>query len=146
MLISLGDRQMEYRIKNNLAEIPLLAEAVEAFGEELGLLPKTIFQVNLALEELLTNTINYGYSQGSEHELTVTLEINQTDVLNVEIRDDACPFNPLEVETPDIHQEVEDRPIGGLGIHLVRQMMDEIEYRREDDHNVLLMRKQIRLV
>jgi serine/threonine-protein kinase RsbW len=136
---------MEFRLNNDLAEIQWLAEAVEVFGEENGLPPKVVFQVNLALEELLTNTINYGYPQGSENELTIKLELKNSHDLIVEIRDDAFPFNPLEIEQPDIGQDIEARSIGGLGIHLVRQMMDEIEYCWENDHNVLVMRKHIKL-
>ena len=136
---------MEFRLKNDLAEIQLLAEAVEFFWEEQGLPQKALFQVNLALDELLTNTISYGYPEGGEYELLVRLTLEEEKDLIIEIRDDGFPFNPLERDEPDISQDIEERPIGGLGIHLVRKMMDEIEYRWEDDHNVLVMRKHIKL-
>lgn len=136
---------MEFSLKNDLAEIQLLAEAVELFGEEKGLSPKVLFQVNLALDELLTNTISYGYPEGGEHALLVRFTLEEEKDLLIEIRDNGFPFNPLEREEPDINQDIDERPIGGLGIHLVRQMMDEIEYRWEDDHNVLVMRKHIKL-
>ena len=136
---------MEFRLKNDLAEIQLLAEAVEFFWEEQGLPQKALFQVNLALDELLTNTISYGYPEGGQYELLVRLTLEEEKDLIIEIRDDGFPFNPLERDEPDISQDIEERPIGGLGIHLVRKMMDEIEYRWEDDHNVLVMRKHIKL-
>ncbi|MFA7077402.1 MAG: ATP-binding protein [Syntrophomonas sp.] len=136
---------MEFRLKNDLAEIQLLAEAVETFGEENDLPVKAIFQVNLALDELLTNTISYGYPEGGQHEILVRVILQQEDMLLIEIRDDGFAFNPLENEEPDITKDIDEWPIGGLGIHLVRQMLDELEYTREHDQNILVMRKCINL-
>mgnify|MGYP000888049952 FL=1 len=133
---------MEFRLKNELEEIRLLAEAIELWGEENGIPGKSLFQLNLALDELLTNTIIYGYPEGGEHEIRLRLVPEGEKELLIEIRDDGLAFNPLEVKAPDLKQDIEERPIGGLGIHLVRQMLDEIEYRRENGHNVLLMKKK----
>lgn len=135
---------MEFRLKNDLAGIQLLAEAVELFGEENGLSEKVLFQVNLALDELLTNTISYGFPDGGEHEILLRITIEGEKVLRIEIRDDGFAFNPLESEEPDVNQDIEDRPIGGLGIHLVRKMIEEIEYRWEDEQNILVLRKQLK--
>lgn len=132
---------MEFRLKNELEEIQLLAEAIELFGEENGIPAKALFQVNLALDELLTNTISYGYPEGGEHEILVSLILEGERKLRIEIHDDGEAFNPLETEEPDTSQDIDERPIGGLGIHLVRQMMDEIEYIRKDEQNILLIRK-----
>lgn len=136
---------MEFRLKNDLAEIQLLAEEVELFGEENELPEKVLFQVNLALDELLTNTISYGYPEGGEKEVLVRLTLEGEKDLIIEIRDGGFAFNPLKREEPDIKQDIDDRPIGGLGIHLVRKMMDEIEYRWEDEQNILVMRKHIKM-
>ncbi|HBK54643.1 ATP-binding protein [Syntrophomonas wolfei] len=133
---------MEFRLKNELEEIRLLAEAIELWGEENGIPGKTLFQLNLALDELLTNTITYGYPEGGEHEIMLRLIPEGEKELLIEIRDDGLAFNPLEVKAPDLKQDIEERPIGGLGIHLVRQMLDELEYRRENGQNILLMRKK----
>lgn len=132
---------MEFRLKNELEEIQSLAEAIELFGEENGIPAKTLFQINLALDELLTNTISYGYPEGGEHEILVSILPTGERELRLEIRDDGKAFNPLDTEEPDISQDIDERPIGGLGIHLVRQMMDEIEYIRKDEQNILVMRK-----
>ncbi len=134
---------MEFRLKNNLGEIQLLAEAIEVFGEDNGISVKALFKVNLALDELLTNTISYGYPEGGEHEILISIMLEGESQLLIEIRDDGLAFNPLESAPPDLSLKIEDRPIGGLGIHLVRQMIDEIDYRREDEQNILLMRKFI---
>lgn len=136
---------MDYRLKNDLTEIRLLAEAVGCFGLEKGLPPKLIFQVNLALDEILTNTISYGYPEGGEREIQVRLIMEETKDLIIEVRDDGLPFNPLEADEPDINQDINERPIGGLGIHLVRQITDEIEYQWKEGCNVLVMRKHIQL-
>lgn len=136
---------MEFRLKNDLAEIQLLAEAVETFGKEFDLPVKAIFHVNLALDELLTNTISYGYPEGGQHEILVRITLQQKDILLIEIRDDGFAFNPLESAQPDIPKDIDEWPLGGLGIHLVRKMLDELEYTREDDQNILLMRKRINL-
>ncbi|MEN6461574.1 MAG: SpoIIE family protein phosphatase, partial [Syntrophomonas sp.] len=137
-----GQTQMEYRLKNRLEEISVLAEAIEDFGAVNNLPKEAIFQVNLSLDELLTNTISYGFSAGGEHEIIIELALRDK-TLTIEIRDDGLPFNPLQHSEPDISQDIEERPIGGLGIHLVRKMMDDIEYRREADCNVLIMKKHL---
>lgn len=136
-----GQKQMQCRLKNRLQEIPALAKAVEHFAAVNDLPEQAVFQVNLALDELLTNTISYGYPEGEEHEIIVGFVLKD-ERLVIEIRDDGRPFDPLQQSEPDINQDIEERPIGGLGIHLVRSMMDEMEYRREADHNVLIMNKK----
>lgn len=130
-------------MKNNPEEIPALAEAIELFAETQKIPDRAVFQVNLSLDELLTNTISYGFPEGGEHEIVIRLTI-QGGMLVIEVHDDGIAFNPLEESEVDISQGLEDRPIGGLGIHLARKMMDEIEYSREEERNVLVMRKQIK--
>lgn len=135
-------RRIEYRLKNELEEIQNLAQAIENFGAANNVPEQVIFQVNLSLDELLTNTISYGFKEGEEHEIIVGLYLNNKTLV-IEIRDDGMPFNPLQHEEPDISQDIEERPIGGLGIHLVRNMMDHLEYKREANFNVLIMKKNI---
>lgn len=133
---------MEFRLKNRLDEIQSLAEAIELWGEENGIPAKTLFQVNLALDELLTNTISYGYPEGGEHEIVVQLAREREGELLIGVHDDGLAFNPLEAKEPDINQDIEERPIGGLGIYLVRQMIDEIDYSWKDQRNILVMKKR----
>lgn len=130
-------------LKNKLEEIPTLAQTIEDFAAANNLPDQPIFQVNLCLDELLTNTISYGFPEGGEHEITVEIDL-QGKTLVIATRDDGLAFNPLEQSEPDTGQSLEERPIGGLGIHLVRTMMDEIEYRYESGQNVLVMKKQIK--
>ena len=98
-----------------------------------------IFKVNLVLDELSVNIVNYG---GEASEIEVSLAAD-ADEVRVEIADDGRPFDPLnDAMEPDLDAPLEDRAIGGLGIHLVREMMDELHYSREDGKNRLAMVKR----
>lgn len=139
----INQKQLQYRLKNKIEEISTLAENIEKFAADNNLPGEMAFQVNLSLDELLTNTISYGFPAGGEHEITVEIVL-AGDMLVITTQDDGLAFNPLEQSEPDLSQDIEERPIGGLGIHLVRNMMDNIEYRREANKNILIMKKQIK--
>jgi len=100
------------------------------------------YLANLVIEELVTNCIKYGYEDTGEHVVEVRLKLS-ADELAVTVTDDGQPFNPLELPTPELQAPVENRPIGGLGIHLVRQMSDRMEYVRADGKNRVTVRKSI---
>jgi anti-sigma regulatory factor (Ser/Thr protein kinase) len=131
---------MELVIKNSLHQLERLAGFVESFAEEHRLPSKLSFQINLALEELVTNIISYGYRDTGPHEIRITLTI-QNDKLRAEVEDDARPFNPAEAKPPDLDLPLEERPIGGLGIHLAKSMFDTMEYRRDKGKNCLILTK-----
>ena len=101
----------------------------------------TELEVNLALDEIVSNVICHGWKDDGEHQLHVRIS-RVEDELRVEVEDDAAPFNPLEVPAPDLDQPLEQRPVGGLGIFLVQQIMDGLEYRRLDGRNLLIMKKK----
>ena len=128
---------------NQLSEVARLSRLVEAFGEAEGLGPEAVFSLNLALDEVVTNIIRYAHDDdGRQHPIVVRLALEQ-DVLTAQVEDDGRAFNPLEVPAPDIGASIDERPIGGLGIHLVRSVMNSVEYRREDGRNVLTMKKKL---
>jgi serine/threonine-protein kinase RsbW/sigma-B regulation protein RsbU (phosphoserine phosphatase) len=129
-------------LKNDLSELARLAEALQAFSSSNGLSDGTLFAVNLALEELVTNTISYGFSDEQPHVIDITLHLDGPD-LHVRVEDDAAAFNPLERASPDLDAPIEDRAIGGLGVHLVRTLMDDVRYAREGTRNVVSMRKRV---
>ncbi len=134
--------QAEFRIKNKRDEIAVLTEKAKRFFASCKIPEQAAFQIDLSLDELLTNTIGYGYQDTEEHEILVKFVLlNET--LTVEILDDGIPFNPLERPEPDLTRGVEERPIGGLGIHLVRKTMDAVDYRREGNYNILTIKKNI---
>ena len=130
------------RIANRLLELDRVADAVEAFGEAHGLIAKLRYQLRLVLDELLTNTISYGYPEDGDHTITVSMSQDGSR-LRFLLVDDALPFDPLTAKAPDLEAEADARPIGGLGIHLVRAIMDRVAYERVGGTNRLLLEKDI---
>jgi anti-sigma regulatory factor (Ser/Thr protein kinase) len=99
-----------------------------------------ILCVNLALDEIVTNVISYAYGDARQHEILVHLALERGE-LAVCVVDDGRPFNPVDAPPVDLDADMKDRPIGGLGIQIVRSVMDALDYRREDGRNILTMRK-----
>ena len=130
------------RLKNRLLELDRLADSVEAFGEAHGLPAKLRFQIRLVLDELLTNIISYGYADEAEHDIDLGMG-QQGRRLRFVIEDDARPFDPLTARAPDLDAEPVERRIGGLGIHLVRTIMDRVAYERVGDTNRLILEKDV---
>jgi anti-sigma regulatory factor (Ser/Thr protein kinase) len=135
-------KKYAFKLKSNLSELDKLCQQLETFGRSLGLSKKCIFEINLALDELFTNIISYGFSDDDEHVIKVTVT-PQNETLCLCIEDDGVPFNPVEAQEPDLECSVEDCKIGGLGIHLIRNLMDEICYERCGEKNVLTLKKNI---
>ena len=125
-------------IETRLEELTRLTEAVENLGELENWSLALVGKVNLVLEELAINTINHGHDEGL-HEITVTF--NSTDeALTIDVVDDGKPFDPLtDAPVPDVNLPLHQRPIGGLGVYLVRKLMDELTYRREEGRNHLTL-------
>lgn len=117
-----------------------LEETAEAFGLDSSLL----MSLNLVMEEAVSNIIFYAYKKEETDKsigISVTLE---DDLLTVVLTDTGRPFDPTAREDPDVSLSAEDRPIGGLGIFLIKKMMDRVVYRREADKNVFIMSKKIK--
>lgn len=129
-------------LDNRLSELDKLADAVERFGEANGFSPRTIYQIRLVLDELLTNVISYGYRDQRKHEIGVAMRLAD-GLLTIRLEDDATAFNPVEAGKPDLECPVEERRIGGLGIHLVKKIMDQVEYERKEGKNLLMLVKTI---
>jgi len=98
--------------------------------------------LNIALDELLANELSHGMRGGDAGPVTVEVELDQ-ERLTATITDDGPPFDPFRQAAPDTTLSVDERPIGGLGIHLVRELMDEVSYERRDGHNVVVLVKQL---
>ncbi|MGH8469481.1 MAG: ATP-binding SpoIIE family protein phosphatase [Gammaproteobacteria bacterium] len=135
-------RELEIKITNELPELERLHQILTEFGQRQGLAPRIVHDLNLALEEILTNIISYGYTDSGEHEIKVRLSA-QAKELRAEVEDDGQPFNPLAAPKPDTEAPVEHRAVGGLGIHLVRKLMDGVEYQRQEENNLLRMKKTL---
>lgn len=129
---------------NRPSEIARLQDQLESLAREHDLPPKVLHEIQLAVEEHLTNILRYAYRDEREHEIWIQLRLGETEFC-IEVKDDGRAFNPLEFPTMDLSLPLEQRPIGGLGIHMIRKSMDRIEYRRADGKNILAMMKQIKV-
>lgn len=129
-------------IANDLAEIARLGGFVDDFCARNGIDEASAHAFNLALDELLANIISYGYDDAGPHAIEVGL-VADGDRMTAVIRDDARPFDPTAAGEPDIDADLDDRPVGGLGIHIVRTMMDAIVYERIGGHNQLTLTRRV---
>ena len=127
-------------LKNDRIEIPRLAQIVMDFCKRNGLDSAIEADLNLALEEIVINVIKHGYADREEHEITVTFQL-EPDALTVRVEDDGVPFNPLDAPPANVSSPLERRRAGGLGVYLVRNLMDEFEYQRTGTKNVFVMKK-----
>lgn len=125
-------------LTNNISEIAKLSEWAETIAEEVGLSSDKIFQMNLALEEVVVNVMSYAYPDQENAEFSVKAETGDNQIRFV-IDDTGIPFDPTEVEEPDTSLPIEERPVGGLGIMLVKQFMKDVTYERKGNHNLLYL-------
>ncbi|MCI0443347.1 ATP-binding protein [bacterium] len=130
----------DFETKNNLAELETLTEEIFNYYLQNGISEGASYEIRLALEEAISNTIKYGYEDQQVHTIYVRAGFEDNRIL-LEIEDDANAFNPLEAATPDLSLPLEKRPIGRLGIYLMRTVMDEIDYKRVGTKNILRMTK-----
>jgi sigma-B regulation protein RsbU (phosphoserine phosphatase) len=136
------DESRKIVLHNDIQEIPLLAAFVDAVAEEKQLPADLAMNLNLALEEAVANVMLYAYPEGTVG--TVEIAASTKDkMLIFTVTDSGKPFDPTAA--PDINPDagLEERGIGGLGIHLVRSIMDSVTYRRDGDHNILTMTKTL---
>lgn len=130
----------DFEIKNDLTEIESLTEAIVSYYRDLSIAEAVCYDVRLALEEAISNTIKYGYEDQQAHTIHVRAGF-ENHKLFLEIEDDGKEFNPLKAPPPDFSLPVKKKPIGRLGIHLLRSVMDQVEYKRTGAKNILYMTK-----
>jgi serine/threonine-protein kinase RsbW len=130
----------DFAIKNDLAEIEALTEAIVSYCRDNGIAEAVCYDIRLALEEAVSNTIKYGYEDRQVHTIHVRAGFENSKLF-LEIEDDAKAFNPLEAPAPNLLLPVEKKPIGQLGIYLMRAVMDQIDYKRTGAKNILRMTK-----
>ena len=129
-------------LTNDISEISKLNEFVEAIGNEFSLSPEVIFNVNLVLEEAVVNVINYAYPK-EEHERIFLSAKLQNDSIVLMLTDTGKEFDPTLAPEADVTLSAEDRQIGGLGIFLIRQIMNEVKYERLEGKNILTLEKKL---
>lgn len=129
-------------ITNQVAQLDVVAAELEALASAWSLPADEIMKCNLVLEEIITNIIFYGYDDLLEHTITIRLDYGDGRLM-MQIEDDAKEFNPLLASAPDLATPAEDRPVGGLGIHFIRQLMDEAAYERRAGKNLFRVIRKI---
>ena len=129
-------------LRNSLSELDALGQSLQQFGEGLGLSNKALFQICLAMEEIVSNIITYGYTDDSVHWIKIAISYER-GIFVIRLEDGGIPFNPLWAEEPDCKCPVEERKVGKLGIHLCKKVMDEMIYQRRGNKNFLTLKKDI---
>jgi len=121
-------------VRNTHDAIAPATEEAERWLEAHEVSPKAMYLALVAIEELVTNCIHYGYDDTAEHTIRIDFTV-EDGVLTMEVTDDGHEFNPVNAPEPDFSLELEDRPVGGLGIHMLRKLADEVTYERVDGKN-----------
>ena len=129
-------------LANDIAEISKLAIFIDEIGEEFSLAPDVVFNLNLVLEEAVVNVINYAYPKEEHQSIYLSATLHEGSIVFV-LTDTGKEFDPTQAPEVDITLSAEERPIGGLGIFLIRQIMNEVRYQRIDGKNLLTLEKKL---
>lgn len=135
-------KQIDIRLANQLSEMEALVAVLDFFAEHAEVPPRAAFNMNLAVDEFVSNCIKYGYRDGRAGEIEVRLR-RENDELELVVSDDGDVFDPFTAPPPDLESPVEERSIGGLGIHLVRRFADGVSYERAGERNVVTIRLKL---
>ena len=129
-------------IKNKTSELSVINNLLMSLAEEWHFSNELLFDLNVVLEEVLSNIILYAYDDKQEHEIEI--ELKRGKELSIKIEDDGREFNPMKVPPPEnLNQSIKERKEGGLGIHFVKTLMDKVEYERKNNRNILMLKKKL---
>jgi len=131
-----------FRTRNRSHDVPRLLNGVEAFCRAQRLATETVLDVRLVVEEVLTNIVRHAHAGSEETVVELRLSASAASV-RMEFRDEGTAFNPLDAPPPDLERRPEARGIGGLGVHLVKSLVDDARYSREGSINVLVLIKHV---
>ncbi|HUN50786.1 MAG TPA: ATP-binding protein [Candidatus Sulfotelmatobacter sp.] len=135
--------QAQITLQNRLSETGRLVHFVENFAAAHGIAADEVARLQVILEELLTNVVKYGYAEpAGQGSISVALALERGR-LSIEFDDDGVAFDPLTHQPPDLERAVEERPVGGLGLHILRALADEAHYRRQGGRNHLSLVRRI---
>lgn len=132
----------EMRIGNKLGELESVREWVEGFGAAHDLPPAVLTSLLVSFDEVLNNLISYGYADQGDHDIFLRLALAGRAVL-AEVEDDGVPYDPLKVPPPELSGGIAERRVGGLGIHFLRTLNDEVTYHRHENKNRLSFKKRL---
>ncbi len=135
------------QMKSTIKEVTYVIDEFEKFAQEHQILNEILMKINLIFDDILSNIVQYAYADKGEHEKSESTVIIECTLYSkqiiITITDNGVPFNPLLANTPDINLSIDERSIGGLGIHLVKNIVDDCHYRRKVDQNILTLTKKL---
>jgi anti-sigma regulatory factor (Ser/Thr protein kinase) len=131
----------ELSIGNEMAQLAILRDAMDRIGAEHGLAPRVLVELQVVLDEMVSNVIKYAWPEGGRHEVRVRISVDSARVV-IEIADDGRTFNPLDEPPPEAPPPGQRPRPGGVGIHMLKQFMDNVEYSRIDGRNRLTLTKR----
>ena len=129
-------------LANEISEISKLIDFIADIGNEFSLAPDVVFNLNLVLEEAVVNIINYAYPEEEHEKIYLSAKLREGSIILI-LTDTGKEFDPTIAPEADVALSAEDRQIGGLGIFLIRQMMNEVKYERINGKNVLTLEKKL---
>lgn len=132
----MNDYTLKLFFSNSAEEAPRMSRRVEYFLHEFNINQEIINKILLCVDELITNIIAHAYDDDLEHAVLLECRVYE-EFIELELRDDGTPFDPTQQTRPNTKLSLDQREIGGLGIHLVKSLMDKVEYERDGDYNVL---------
>lgn len=139
------DKMVENKVltvNNKIEELTRVERFLEELAHEWNLPEQLVLSLNLVIEEALTNTILYGFHDEENHVIEILFNLN-AGLISITISDDADEYDPTQKRDPDILLSAEERPVGGLGIYLIRKIMDSVQYKRINNINNLILTKNI---
>jgi len=125
-------------LANRMDEVPRLVELLDSFGTGAGLSDDVVFRLTVSLDEVVTNIVRHGFADEGGHEILLSVAVRDGLVTAV-VSDDAPAFDLRTIPPADVDAPLDLRPIGGLGVHLVRSLTHELDYRRDADRNILTL-------
>jgi serine/threonine-protein kinase RsbW len=132
----------ELRIKNQMAELEKVSQFIDEIGEELGLSMELIMNLNLVMEEMVVNVISYAYPEGTDAEIEL-LAKSDANELTLVLSDQGKEFDPTKKKDSDMSVNPAERELGGMGIYIVKNLMNKVTYQRLEGRNLLTMTKSI---
>jgi sigma-B regulation protein RsbU (phosphoserine phosphatase) len=133
---------LQLQVRNQIAEIDRVNADFNEFADQQRISSPIRQKVNMLFDELLNNIISYAFADNADHQIDIDVELVQRR-LTINIADDGTPFDPFLVADPDTSLPIEERSVGGLGIHLVRKLMDEVGYERQGNKNIVTLIKRL---
>jgi len=127
---------------NQITELEKIMLKIEELSEAWKIPAKTVMEINLVIEELFANIVFYAFEDQEQHVITLDFSLPDAGILKMRLEDDGKPFNLLEKQVGAIfEQTIDERQVGGLGIHFAKEMMQNVEYERSDNKNVVILTK-----